>query len=73
MLTYASKQKPYLHMQRNVEHRAIFFQAFNSVIRSFTGSSSQCFEAPTALSLSLMQSFYRTNMESIDQVKSNLN
>jgi len=29
------------------------FQAFNSAIRNFTGSSSQCFEAPTALSLSL--------------------
>jgi len=61
-------------MQRNVEPRAIFFQAFNSVIRSFTGSSSQCFcfEAPTASSLSLMLSFYRTNVEPIDQVKSNL-
>jgi len=37
-------------MQRNVEPSAIFFQAFNSVIRSFTGGSSQCFcfEAPTA-------------------------
>jgi len=35
-------------MQRNVEPSAIFFQAFNSVIRNFTGSSSQCFEAPTA-------------------------
>ena len=55
-------------MQRNVEPSAIFFQAFNSVIRSFTGSSSQCFcfEAPTALSLSLMLSFYQTNAEPID-------
>jgi len=61
-------------MQRNVEPSAIFFQAFNSVIRSFTGSSSQCFcfEAPIALRLSLMLSFYRTNMEPIDQVRSNL-
>jgi len=59
-------------MQRNVKPRAIFFQAFNSVIRSFTGSSSQCFEAPTGLSLSLMLSFYGTNAEPIDQVKSNL-
>jgi len=50
-------------MQRNVEPSAIFFQAFNSVIRSFTGSSSQCFEAPTVLSLSLMLSFYQTNAE----------
>ena len=58
-------------MQRNVEPSATFFQAFNSVIRSFTGSSSQCFEAPTALSLSLMLSFYRTNLEPIDQFKSN--
>jgi len=66
------KTKPQLHMQRNVEKSAIFFQAFNSVIRSFTGSSSQCFEAPTALSLLLMLSFYRTNVEPIDQVKSNL-
>jgi len=40
-------------MQRNVEPSAIFFQEFNSVIRSFTGSSRQCycFEAPTALTL----------------------
>jgi len=59
-------------MQRNVEPSAIFFQAFNSVIRSFTGSSSQCSKAPTALSLSLMLSFYRTNVDPIDQVKSNL-
>jgi len=59
-------------MQRNVEPSAIFFQAFNSVIRNFTGSISQYFEAPTALSLSLMLSFYRTNVEPIDQVKSNL-
>jgi len=59
-------------MQRNVEPSVIFFQAFNSVIPSFTGSSSQCFEAPTALSLSLMLSFYRTNVEHINQVKSNL-
>jgi len=54
-------------MQRNVEPSAIFLQVFNSVIRS-----SQCFEAPTALSLSLMLSFHRTNIEPIDQVKSNL-
>ena len=59
-------------MQRNVEPSAIFFQAFNSVIRSFTGSSSQCFEAPTGLGLSLMLSFYRTNVEPIGQIKSNL-
>ena len=59
-------------MQRNVESSTIFFEALSSVIRSFTGSSSQCFEAPTALSLSLMLSFYRINVEPIDQVKSNL-
>jgi len=59
-------------MQRNVEPSAIFFHAFNSVIRNFTGSSTQCFEAPTALGLSLMLSFYRTNVESIDQVKISL-
>jgi len=59
-------------MQRNVEPSAIFFQAFSSVIRSFTGNSSQCFEAPTALSSSLMLTFYRTNVELIDRVKSNL-
>jgi len=59
-------------MQRNVEPSAIFFQAFSSVICSFAGSSSQCFEAPTALSLSLMLSFYQINVEPIDQVKSNL-
>ena len=63
-------------MRRNEydEPSAIFFQAFNSVIRSFTGSSSQCFcfEAPTALSLSLKLSFYRINVEPIDQVKCNL-
>jgi len=59
-------------MQRKVESRAIFLQVFNSVIRNFTGSSSQCFEASTALSLSLLLSFYRSNVESIDQVKSNL-
>ena len=58
-------------MQRNVEPRATFFHAFNSVIRNFTDSSNQCFEATTALSLSLMLSFYRTNLESIDQVKIN--
>ena len=67
-----SKQKPQLYMQRNVEPSATVFQAFNSVIRSFTGSSGQCFEAPTAWSLPLMLSFYRTNVEPIDQVKSNL-
>jgi len=59
-------------MQRNVELSAIFFHAFNSVIRSFTSSSSQCFQAPTALSLSLLLSFYQTNVEPIDQVNSNL-
>ena len=50
----------------------IFLQAFNSVIRNFTGSSTQCFKVPTALSLSLMLISYRINVESIDQVKSNL-
>jgi len=61
-------------MQRNVEPSDIFLQlqAFSSVIRNFTGSSSQCFEAQSALSLSLMLSFYRANVEPIDQVKSNL-
>jgi len=59
-------------MQRNVKPSAILFQAFSSVIRSFTGSSRQCFEAPTFLSLLLILSFYRTNVEPIDQVKSNL-
>ena len=57
-------------MQRNVEPCAIFLQAFNSLVRNFTGSSSQCFEAPSALNLSLMLSFYQTNAEPIDQVKS---
>ena len=57
---------------RNVQPSAIFFQAFSSVTRSFTGSSSQCFETPTTSSLSLMLSFYRINVELIDQVKSNL-
>jgi len=47
-------------MQRNAEPCAIFLQAFNSLVRNFTGSSSQCFEAPTALNLSLMLSFYQT-------------
>jgi len=59
-------------LQRNVEPSDIFSQAFKSVIRNFTGSSSQCFEAPTALSLSLMLNFYRINVEPIDQVKSKL-
>ena len=66
------KTKTVVDMQRNIEPSAIFIQAFNSVIRNFAGSSSQCFEAPTALSLSLKLSFYRTNVEPIDQVKSNL-
>jgi len=52
-------------MQKNVEPSAIFLQAFNSVIRDFTGSSSQCFEAPMALSLSLLLNFYQTNVEPI--------
>jgi len=59
-------------MQRNVEPSAIFFQAFNSVTRNFSGNNSQCFEPRTGLSLSLMLSFYRTNVEHIDQLKSNL-
>jgi len=59
-------------MQRNVEQTGIFLQAFNSVIRNFTGGSSQCFKTPTASSLSLMLRFYRTSVEPIDQVKSNL-
>jgi len=59
-------------MQRNVEPSDIFLQAFNPVIHNFTGSSSQCFEATTALSLSLMLSCYRSNVEPIDQIKSNL-
>jgi len=67
------KTKTVAAMQRNVEPSDIFLQEFNSVIHNFTGSSSQCFEAPlTALSLSLMLSFYRINVEPIDQVKSNL-
>jgi len=53
-------------MKGNIEPSAIFFQAFNSVVRSFTGSSSQCFEAPTASSFLLMLSVYRTNVEPID-------
>ena len=59
-------------MYRNVEPSAIFLQAFTSVIRSFAGSSSRCFEALTALRLTLMLSFYRINLEPIDQVKNNL-
>ena len=66
------KTKTVVDMQRNVEPSAIFFQTFNPVIRSFTGSSSQCFEAPTTLSLLLILSFYRTNLVPVDQVKSNL-
>jgi len=68
------KTKTVVDMQRNVEPSVILFQAFKSVIRSLAGSSSQCFcfEAPTALSLSLKLSFYRINVEPIDQVKSNL-
>jgi len=58
-------------MQRNVELSDIFLQAFNSVIRNFTGSCSQCFESLTALNLPLILSFYRINVEPIDQVKSN--
>jgi len=41
-------------MQRNVQPSDIFLQAFNLIIRNFTGSSCQCFEAPTALGLLLM-------------------
>jgi len=59
-------------MQRSVEPSDIFLQVFSSVTRNFTGSCSQCFEAPTALSMSLMLSFYPINVEPIDQVKSNL-
>ena len=44
-------------MQRNVEPTDIFSKAFNSVIRNFTGCSSQCFETPTALSSLLMLRF----------------
>jgi len=50
-------------MQQNVEPSTIFFQAFNPIIRSITGSSCQCLETSPALSLSLMLSFYRTNVE----------
>jgi len=46
-------------MQRNVEPSAIFLEVFNVVIRNFTGSSSQCFEASTALCLSLFAEFLR--------------
>jgi len=35
-------------MLQNIEPSAVFFQAFNSVIRTYTGSSIQCFEARTA-------------------------
>ena len=66
------KTKAVVAHAANVEPSATFFQAFNSVIRNFIGSSSQCFEAPTALNLSLMLSFYQTNVEPISQVKSNL-
>jgi len=59
-------------MHRDVEPSAIFLQAFSSVIRNFAGNSSQCLEDPTALSLPLMLSFYRTNVEPIDQVISSL-
>jgi len=59
-------------MQRNVEPSAIFFEALTSIIRSFTSSRCQCLETLAALSLSLMLTFYRTNVEPIDQVKSNL-
>jgi len=57
-------------MKRNLQPSTILFQSFNSVNRSFTGSSSQCLETPA--SWLLMLSFYRTNVEPIDQVKSNL-
>jgi len=54
-------------MQRNVEPSAIFFQVFNSVMCNFIGSISQCFEAPTALSLSLMLSIYRSGQKEPEQ------
>jgi len=49
VVAHAAKCYPLCHIFRNVEPSAIFFQAFSSVIRSFTGSSSQCFETPTAV------------------------
>jgi len=39
---------------------------------NFTGSSNLHFQISTALSLSLMLIFFRTNVELLDQVKSNL-
>jgi len=68
---YFKTKTAVVHAAKYIEPSAIFFQAFNSVIRNFTVSINPCFEAPTALSLSVMLNFYRTNVEPIDQVKSN--
>jgi len=43
------KTKTVVAHATSIEPSAIFFQAFNSGIHSFTGSRSQCFEASTAL------------------------
>jgi len=47
------------------------FQAFNSLIRSFTGSSNLYFQVPIA-KVDADVDFFQTNVEPIDQVKSNL-
>jgi len=50
VVAHAAKCWTRCHIFQNVEPSAIFFQAFSSVIRSFTGSSDQCFENPNASS-----------------------
>jgi len=61
----------YFKTQTGVAHAAKCWTQCH-IFPSIQFSHTQCFEAPTALSLSLMLSFYRTNVEPIDQIKSNL-
>ena len=61
------------HVVKYWSYRAIFFQAFNSLVHRFTGSSSQrMLWRPNCFKFVTDAEFYPTNVEPINQVKSNL-
>jgi len=54
------------------KHSIQSYATLPEAVKALATSQCLCFEAPTALSFSLMLCFYRTNVEPIDQAKSNL-
>ena len=62
------KKRTLLHMQRSVESSATSIPSIQFTLPQLTGSL--YFQVPTAVGLLLMPTFFRTNVEPIEQVKS---